>query len=96
MKHVVVVVKIGGILAVIGTCIFVVFALLLVIYPVEKNCIQLRSTCHYISKAPEYLRILIAPYTLVFSLLAIAAGVGLFRFGSLFLRREETKTKYKS
>ena len=87
MKRIVNIVKIGGIISIFGTAILVIFAILLVAYPVEKKCFAKTSDCYYVSKAPSPFSTFISPYFLVISISVITVGIGVFRFGSWFLRR---------
>jgi NADH:ubiquinone oxidoreductase subunit 5 (subunit L)/multisubunit Na+/H+ antiporter MnhA subunit len=88
-------IKSGTSLSVTGIAILVLFAFILLVFPVSKFCPQNQVDCEYVSEAPSLLRAMINPYVLVFSLLIVACGVCLFRFGYWYLnkcRRNEKNT----
>jgi dipeptide/tripeptide permease len=81
VRYVGIIVRLGGVLALLGSILLVIFGYALLAYPVEKKCSTTTDKCEFLSKAPELLRSLINPYVIVTSLLLIAGGVGMFRFG---------------
>lgn len=80
-------VKPGAIVSTAGVGMFITFVLLLVIFPVVKVCEEGNNNCTYTSGAPPPLNIIVQPAYLAVSLLLIAAGVLMVRFG----RRRESK-----
>jgi TRAP-type mannitol/chloroaromatic compound transport system permease small subunit len=80
IRNVDIIVKFGGVVALLGSVILVFFAYALLAYPIEKKCSTTTNKCEFFSKSPEVLRWLINAYIIVTSLLLIAGGVGIFRF----------------
>ena len=81
MKNLPFLIKTGASLSIVGTGILIVFAFVLLVFPVSKVCPSHSTECEFLSKAPFPFRIMINPYMLVISLLIIACGVCIFRFG---------------
>jgi NADH:ubiquinone oxidoreductase subunit 5 (subunit L)/multisubunit Na+/H+ antiporter MnhA subunit len=98
MKKISFLIKTGAVLSIIGTVILIVFAFVLLVFPVSKVCPSDGTACAYVSQAPAPLRIMLNPYMLVISLLVIACGVCFFRFGYWYLnkrkRNEERSNHY--
>jgi hypothetical protein len=84
IKYIDKVIKAGAICSLIGTVILILLVLVIVIFPVQKNCTNDREDCEYISSAPSILKPVVSPQTLVMSLLTIAAGILIFRFGTWY------------
>jgi predicted membrane protein len=91
MKNILFIIRIGGLLSIVGTALLVIFAYVLLVYPVEKICPTDSTECEYISRAPASLSILINPFMLAISLLVIACGVCFFRFGFWHLNKKTRK-----
>lgn len=73
--------KSGAIVSTVGIALFISFVLVLLIFPVVKSCKLDESDCVYTSTAPEPFRSLVQPAYLAASLLVIAAGVFMVRYG---------------
>lgn len=71
----------GAIISTVGIALFIAFVLVLLIFPVVKSCKLEESDCAYASTAPEPFRLLVQPAYLALSLLVIAAGVFMVRYG---------------
>jgi len=84
IKYIDKIIKAGAVSALIGTFILILLVLVIVIFPIQKNCDYDNKDCQYISTAPNILKTVVAPQTLVISLLTIAAGILIFRFGTWF------------
>jgi hypothetical protein len=84
IKYIDKVIKVGAVCSLIGTFILILLVLVIVIFPVQKNCNNGRDDCEYISSAPNILKTVVSPQTLVVSLLTIAAGILIFRFGTWY------------
>jgi hypothetical protein len=84
IKYIDKIIKAGAVSALIGTFILILLVLVIVIFPIQKNCNYDNVDCEYISTAPNILKTVVAPQTLVLSLLTIAAGILIFRFGTWF------------
>jgi hypothetical protein len=78
------IIKCGAIFSLIGTVIMIILVTVILIFPVQKNCISNDSDCQFISTAPGILRSIVSPLTLVTALLTIAAGLLIFRFGTRY------------
>ena len=82
------VIKIGAVIASIGTILLIIFATVLLVFPVTKSCDN-ESKCIYISNAPYPLNLILAPIVLVTILLIIAGGIAMIRLGKWSLNREK-------
>jgi high-affinity nickel permease len=78
------IIKIGAVFSLGGTFILILLVLVILIFPVQKNCSNVPQDCTYISSAPGILKTIVSPLTLVVSLLTIAAGIMIFRFGNWY------------
>lgn len=76
------IIKCGAIFSLIGTVIMIILVLVILIFPLQKNCISNDSDCQFNSTAPGILRLIVNPLTLVIALLTISAGLLIFRFGT--------------
>ena len=74
------IVKVGAVIASIGTILLVIFATVLLVFPITKSCDN-GSKCIYISNAPYPLNLLIAPIVLVIILVVISWGIAMIRLG---------------
>lgn len=72
--------KSGAIVSSAGVALLVVFVVVLLAFPVNKEC-EGEEKCTYASTAPEQLAALVQPGFLAASLMIIAAGVLMVRFG---------------
>jgi heme/copper-type cytochrome/quinol oxidase subunit 2 len=82
------IVKVGAVIASIGTILLVIFATVLLVFPITKSCDN-GSKCIYISNAPYPLNLMIAPIVLVIILLIISGGIAMIRLGKWSLNREK-------
>lgn len=80
--------KSGAILSSAGVALFVAFVVVLLVFPVNKECES--NNCTYTSTAPEQLAALVQPGFLAISLMIIAAGVFMVRFSRW---KSDKKTK---
>jgi len=76
-----VLIKSGGVVSTAGIGLFIAFVTVLLIFPVIKSCDSANTNCVYSSTAPEPFRSIVQPAYLAASLLVIAGGVFLVRFG---------------
>ena len=82
------IIKTGVIFSLVGTVMMIILVLVILIFPVQKDCIGNDSDCQFISTAPGILKSIVKPLTLVTALLTISAGLLIFRFGTRYkLRR---------
>lgn len=72
--------KSGAIVSSAGVALLVVFVVVLLAFPVIKEC-EGEEKCSYTSTAPEQLAAIVQPGFLAASLMIIAAGVFMVRFG---------------
>ena len=70
------IIKSGAIISTIGVIMLILFGSILLIFPVSKIC---EKNCVFISTAPQYLKQLINPLFLFFSLILISLGIFLIR-----------------
>lgn len=85
-------IKVGAVIASIGTIFLVIFATVLLVFPITKLCDN-GPKCIYISNAPYPLNLLIAPIVLVIILVFIACGIAMIRLGKWSLNREKLYDK---
>jgi len=72
--------KSGAIVSSAGVALFVAFVAVLLIFPVVKQC-DSNEKCSFSSTAPEQLRQIVQPGFLALSLMIIAAGIFMVRYG---------------
>ncbi len=72
--------KSGAIVSSTGVALLVAFIVVLLAFPVNKEC-EGGERCTYTSTAPEQLAAIVQPAYLAASLMIIAAGVFMVRFG---------------
>jgi ascorbate-specific PTS system EIIC-type component UlaA len=72
--------KSGAIISSIGVVLMIVFVVILLSFPVTKNCGG-DQKCSYRSTAPGQLQSIVQPSFLAVSLITISAGVLILRFG---------------
>jgi len=72
--------KSGAIVSSAGVALLVAFVVVLLAFPVIKEC-EGEEKCSYTSTAPEQLAAIVQPGFLAASLMIIAAGVFMVRFG---------------
>ena len=72
--------KSGAIVSSAGVALLVAFVAVLLAFPVNKVCVT-EQECTYTSTAPNQLAGLVQPAFLAVSLMIIAAGVFMVRFG---------------
>jgi len=72
--------KSGAIVSSTGVALLVAFVVVLLTFPVNKEC-ESGERCTYTSTAPEQLAAIVQPAYLAASLMIIAAGVFMVRFG---------------
>ena len=71
--------KSGAIVSSAGTALLIAFFIVLLAFPVIKEC-EGNEKCSYSSTGPEHLRAIVQPGFLAVSLMIIAAGVFMVRF----------------
>lgn len=84
-------VKPGAVVSTAGIAMFIGFVLMLVVFPVVKTCEQGTTSCTYSSSAPPPFNAIVQPAFLAVSLLLLAAGVLMIRFG----RRRESASRHE-
>jgi hypothetical protein len=72
-------VKAGAVFSSFGTALLILFILILLSFPVAKDCAK-HEGCKFYSTAPEPLNYLITPLLVVAALFVISAGVLVMRF----------------
>jgi hypothetical protein len=82
------IIKAGAVIASIGTILLVIFASILLVFPITKSCDN-EDKCIYISNAPYPLNLMIFPIVLVIILVIIAGGVAMIRLGKWSINREK-------
>jgi len=72
----------GAVISSLGAVLLVILAAVLLVYPVVKNCHG--QKCTFVTSAPSPLSSIAKPSWLAISLVIIATGVALIRFGSWY------------
>jgi uncharacterized membrane protein YidH (DUF202 family) len=86
--------KSGAIVSSTGVALMVVFVIVLLSFPVIKNCNE-HEKCSYSSTAPGELQSVVQPSFLAISLITISAGIMILRFSRwLENKRTENGTKH--
>src|ERR687893_1288728 len=86
--------KSGAIASSIGVALLVIFVVILLAFPVIKNCGG-DQKCSYYSTAPGQLQLIVQPSFLAVSLFTISAGVLILRFSRwLESKKPESDTKH--
>lgn len=79
MSRLIVLAKVGAIVSSAGVALLVAFVLVLLVFPVIKEC-DGGKKCEFTSTAPAFLQGMVNPSFLAASLLTIAAGIVMIRF----------------
>jgi hypothetical protein len=74
-------IKCGVIFSLVGIAIMVCLITVLLVFPVLELCEDNTKDCEFASQAPEPIKGIVQPITLVISLGGIAAGIFLLRLG---------------
>ncbi|HKQ20794.1 MAG TPA: hypothetical protein VJS91_02045 [Nitrososphaeraceae archaeon] len=82
------IIKFGAIISIIGTVLMIILVSVILIFPVQKNCIDNEANCQFISTAPGILSSIVNPLTLVTALLTISTGLLIFRFATRYKLRK--------
>ena len=72
--------KAGAILSTIGLVLLIAFIIVLLAFPISKQCPKPYHKCQFYSTAPDSIRFVIKPTFLASTLIIIAIGVGTTRF----------------
>ncbi|HEX5186895.1 MAG TPA: hypothetical protein VFV86_08400 [Nitrososphaeraceae archaeon] len=86
------IIKAGAVIASIGTILLVIFATVLLVFPITKSCNN-DVKCTYISNALYPLNLMISPIVLVIILVVIAGGIAMIRLGKWSINREKIPGK---
>jgi hypothetical protein len=82
-------IKLGAVIGSFGTISLIIFAVILLIFPVSKDCTNNSIyKCNYISKAPYPLNRLINPIILLTILTIISIGIVVIRSGKWYSDRK--------
>ncbi|HET7642556.1 MAG TPA: hypothetical protein VFK40_03525 [Nitrososphaeraceae archaeon] len=82
------IIKTGAVIASIGTILLVIFASILLVFPITKLCHN-EDKCIYISNALYPLNLMVSPIVLVIILVIIAGGIAMIRLGKWSINREK-------
>ncbi|HET7148358.1 MAG TPA: hypothetical protein VFI73_07655 [Candidatus Nitrosopolaris sp.] len=83
--------KFGAIISSVGAILLITLAAILLVYPIAKSCHERK--CTFTSSAPTPLNSFVKPSFLATSLVIIAAGVALIRFGSWYQYKSKKAEK---
>jgi hypothetical protein len=86
------IIKPGAVIASIGTILLVIFATVLLVFPITKSCDN-EAKCIYISNALYPLNLMISPIVLVIILVIIAGGIAMIRLGKWSINKEKIHGK---
>ena len=84
--------KAGAILSTIGLVLLIAFIIVLLAFPIFKQCPKPYHKCQFYSTAPDSIRFVVKPTFLALTLLIIAIGVGTTRFAVWYQYRKEEKS----
>jgi hypothetical protein len=85
-----IIIKSGAIFSSIGIAILVVFVVILLSFPVLKECSKLQHHCKFNSMAPGPLKSVVSPLLVVSALLTVSAGIAMIRVGIWYRYRHRT------
>ena len=80
------IIRVGAIISSFGTALLILFLIILLSFPVEKECSK-HQRCEFYSKAPEPLNNLVSPNFIVTILSVISAGILVMRFAKRYSNR---------
>lgn len=80
------IIRAGAIFSSFGTALLILFLIILLSFPVEKDCSK-HQRCEFYSKAPEPLNYLVSPNFVVTTLFVISAGILVMRFAKRYSNR---------
>lgn len=80
------IIRAGAIFSSFGTALLILFLIILLSFPIEKDCSK-HQRCEFYSKAPEPLNYLVSPNFVVITLFVISAGVLVMRFARRYSNR---------
>ena len=80
------IIRAGAIFSSFGTALLILFLIILLSFPVEKDCSKYQR-CEFYSKAPEPLNYLVSPNFVVTTLFVISAGILVMRFAKRYSNR---------
>ena len=72
--------KSGAIFSMVGIALLIAFAIVLLAFPIIKQCQRSTEKCEFYSAAPDSVRFIVKPIFLAIALITIAIGVGTTRF----------------
>lgn len=81
--------KSGAIVSSAGIAVLIAFVVILLAFPVNKECVG-EQKCSYTSTAPPQLAVIVQPGFLAISIMIIAAGVFMVRYSRW---KSDKKTK---
>lgn len=80
------IIRAGAIFSSFGTALLILFLIILLSFPIEKDCSK-HQGCEFYSIAPEPLNYLVSPSFVVTTLFVISAGVLVMRFARRYSNR---------
>jgi hypothetical protein len=94
ISTIIILAKSGAIVSSIGVALLVIFVVILLMFPVIKNCGE-DQKCAYHSTAPGQLQLIVQPSFLAISLFTISAGVLILRLSRwLESKKPDSDTKH--
>jgi predicted secreted protein len=83
------IIKSGAVLSTVGVALLISFIVVLLVFPVIKECQNSNKKCEFSSTAPDPLEFVVKPIFLVTSLVVIAIGVSIIRFGTWYHHKKD-------
>jgi hypothetical protein len=80
------IIRAGAIFSSSGTALLILFLIILLSFPIEKDCSK-HQRCEFYSEAPEPLNYLVSPNFVVITLFVISAGVLVMRLARRYSNR---------
>ncbi|MFL6380290.1 MAG: hypothetical protein ACJ72S_03230 [Nitrososphaeraceae archaeon] len=84
--------KSGAILSTVGLALLIAFIIVLLAFPIVKQCQRSSQQCKFYSAGPDYVRFIVRPIFLATALIMIAIGVGTTRFAIWYQYRKIKKS----
>jgi ABC-type Fe3+ transport system permease subunit len=84
--------KSGAIFSTVGLALLIAFIIVLLAFPIIKQCQRSTEQCKFYSTAPDSVRFIVRPVFLATALIIIAIGVGTTRFAIWYQYRKIKKS----
>jgi hypothetical protein len=83
--------KAGAVFSAVGIALLITFVLVLLAFPITKQCQRTIGKCEFYSTAPDPVKFIVNPIFLASALMVIAGGVGTTRFAIWYQYKKQSK-----